>query len=81
MVRHQESETTEFLHGDSAEEFPEPHMEPEELPSDELNETASEDESQFVISEEGLLVEKKEAEEEDENDNDPGEEQNDEEIK
>jgi segregation and condensation protein B len=61
LVRHQESETTEFLPGDSGDEFPEPHMEEgTALPEGDMT---SEDESAFRINEEGLLVEKKDDEE------------------
>ncbi len=52
-IRHAESETTEFLHSDSDEDFAEPHMETE--PAEPIEETVPED-PVLTINEEGLLV-------------------------
>jgi segregation and condensation protein B len=70
LVRHQESETAEFLQADSSEEFPEPHMEEAEVVK--INESAD-DPSQFTINEEGMLVEEKEDEEKSGDDGDTDE--------
>lgn len=72
LVRHQESEITETLEGDSSEEFSEPHM--ESIVAEEVEENISEDQSQFIINEDGTLVSKQEDEnepdkEQDENEN------------
>ncbi|HEX6914695.1 MAG TPA: SMC-Scp complex subunit ScpB [Chitinophagaceae bacterium] len=50
LVRHQDSETTEFLPGDTTDEFPEPHMaeEPEQSITDEA--------AMLTINEEGELI-------------------------
>jgi segregation and condensation protein B len=81
LVRHQESETAEFLQGDSSEEFPEPHMEQnEDIPTEPTVEDAEApvvDASQLTINEEGMLVENKDDEnEEPENDPDINNEEN-----
>jgi len=62
LVRHQESEITDTLQGDSSEEFPEPHM--ENVSAEELNENSAEHQSEFIINEDGTLVAKQEDEKE-----------------
>lgn len=65
LVRHQESETSEFLHGDSSEEFAEPHMEP--APPPEREDVAADtvdDQAQLTINEEGMLVRQSEQDDE-----------------
>jgi segregation and condensation protein B len=58
VIRHSESETSEFLQGDSSEEFAEPHMEaPAESHGQEATDEApSQEESQLTINEEGQLI-------------------------
>lgn len=60
VIRHSETETTEFIHGDSADEFAEPHM---EEPAEPIEETVSED-PVLTINEEGMLVVEKPDEDE-----------------
>jgi segregation and condensation protein B len=54
VIRHSESETTEFLQEDSAEEFPEPYMEAQV--TEESNDNVIEEESNLTINEEGMLI-------------------------
>jgi segregation and condensation protein B len=58
VIRHSESETPEFLQGDSSEEFPEPHMETPVESQDQqaTDESPSQEESQLTINEEGQLI-------------------------